>query len=102
LDLTPSGRHKDKRDIYREEKMGTKDKERRVYSKELKVEAAAPVGKYKKPVRQVAADLGIKENVLRRWIRQARKAGNTGREPFFGHGRTRDEEPARLRKEVRR
>jgi transposase-like protein len=56
--------------------MGTKDKGRRVYSKEFKVEAAAPAGKHENPVRQAAADLGVNENVLHRWIPQAREAGN--------------------------
>jgi transposase len=87
-----------------EKEMGTKDKERRVYSKEFKVEAMAPAGKHEKPVHQVAADLGISENILHRWIRQAREAGSTGRVPFPGHGRLRDESDftsalARLRKE---
>jgi transposase-like protein len=71
--------------------MGPKDKERRVYSKELKVEAVAPAEKHEKPVRQVAADLGINENIPYRWIRQSREAGNTGQAPFPGHGRPRDE-----------
>jgi transposase len=81
--------------------MGTKDKERRVYSKEFKTEAAALAGKHEKPVRQVAADLGINENVLRRWIQQAREAGGSGQALFPGHGRPRDEELTRLRKEVK-
>jgi hypothetical protein len=34
--------------------MGTKDKERRVYSKEFKAEAAAPTGKKEKPVSRIA------------------------------------------------
>jgi transposase-like protein len=36
--------------------MGTKDKERRVYSKEFKAEAVALAQKHEKPIRQVAAD----------------------------------------------
>jgi transposase len=71
--------------------MGAKDGERRVYSKEFKAEAVAPAQKHEKPVRQVAADLGINENMLHRWIRQSREAGSTGRAPFPGHGRLRDE-----------
>ncbi|MDR2758349.1 MAG: transposase [Spirochaetaceae bacterium] len=46
--------------------MGTKDRERRVYPKEFK--ADAPAEKHEKPVRQVAADLGVNENILYRWI----------------------------------
>jgi len=43
VDLTPPDLHKDKREIqYKErKKMGKKSKERRVYMKEFKVEAAA-------------------------------------------------------------
>ncbi|MDR2795451.1 MAG: transposase, partial [Spirochaetaceae bacterium] len=77
--------------------MGTKDKERRVYPKEFKAEAVALAGKHEKPVRQVAADLGINENMLHRWIQQAREAGGSGLPPFPGHGRPRDEELTRLR-----
>jgi transposase len=79
--------------------MGTKDKGRRVYSTEFKVEAAELAGKHEKPVCQAAADLGVNENVLHRWIQQAREAGNTGRAPFPGRGRPRNAEPARQRKE---
>jgi transposase-like protein len=46
--------------------MGTKDKERRVYPAEFKAEAVALAGKHEKPVRQVAADLGINENIFHR------------------------------------
>jgi transposase-like protein len=43
--------------------------------------------------------LGINENMLRRQIQQARDAAKGGVSPFPGHGRLRDEELARLRKE---
>jgi transposase len=79
--------------------MGTKDKERRVYPVEFKAEAVALAGKHEKPVRQVAADLGINENMLHRWIQQSREAGGTGVPPFPGHGRPGDGELTRLRKE---
>jgi transposase-like protein len=81
--------------------MGKKGKERRVYSKEFKAEAAALAQKHEKPVRQTAVDLGVNENMLYRWIQQAQEAGNSGQVPFPGHGRPRDEELARLRKEVK-
>jgi transposase len=71
--------------------MGTKDKERRVYPAEFKAEAVALAQKHEKPVRQVAADLGINENMLHRWIQQSREAGGSGIPPFPGHGRPRDE-----------
>jgi transposase-like protein len=76
--------------------MGTKGKERRVYSKEFKAEAVTPAGKCEKPVRRVAVDLGVNENMPYRWIRQSREAGGTDRAPFPGHGRPQDEEPTRL------
>jgi transposase-like protein len=47
--------------------------------------------KREKPIRQVAADLGINENMLRRWTQQDREAGGSGLPPFPGHGRPRDE-----------
>ena len=81
--------------------MGKQDKERRVYTKEFKAEVVALAGKHEKPVRQIALDLGINENQLYRWIQQAREAAGTGLPPFPGHGRPRDEELGRLRKEVK-
>jgi transposase len=81
--------------------MGKKDTERRVYTRAFKAEAAAPAEKHEKPVSHVAADLGLNENVLYRWIRWVREADGTGLPPFPEHGRPRDGEPARLRKEVK-
>jgi transposase len=81
--------------------MGKNDKERRVYSKEFKAEAAALAEKKEKPISQIARDLGINENMLHRWIQQTRQAETGGLPPFPGHGRPRDEELARLRKEVK-
>jgi transposase len=81
--------------------MGKKDSERRVYTREFKAEAAALAEKREKPVSHVAADLGINEKVLYRWIQQARETAGTGLPPFPGHGRPRDEELTRLRKEVK-
>ncbi|MDR2304012.1 MAG: helix-turn-helix domain-containing protein [Treponema sp.] len=42
---------------------------------EFKAEVVALAQKHEKPVRQVAADLGINENMLYRCIQQAREAG---------------------------
>jgi transposase len=82
--------------------MAKNDKERRNYSREFKAEAVALAGKKEKPVSRIAVDLGINENMLRRWIQQSREAATGGLPPFPGHGRPRDEELARLRKEVKR
>ena len=79
--------------------MGKQDKARRVYTKEFKAEVVALAGKHEKPVRHIALDLGINENQLYRWIQRAREAEGGGLPPFPGHGRPRDEELSRLRKE---
>jgi len=79
--------------------MGKKSTERRVYTKEFKAEAVALAEKQEKPTSQVAKDLGINEGVLYRWIHQARQATSTGIQAFPGHGRPRDAELVRLRKE---
>ena len=79
--------------------MGKKSKERRVYTKEFKAEAVALAGKREKPISQVAKDLGINENMLRRWMQASRETAGSGVQSFPGHGRPRDAELARLRKE---
>jgi transposase len=80
--------------------MGKRGTERRVYTPEFKAEAAALAEKREKPISHIAKDLGINENQLRRWMQQVRDAGN-GVQVFPGHGRPRDEELTRLRKEVK-
>ena len=57
--------------------------------------------KKEKPISQVAKDLGLNENVLRRWITQTREAEGTKVRVFLGHGRPRYAELVRLRKEVK-
>jgi transposase len=79
--------------------MAKKNKERRSYTKEFKTEAVALAEKKEKPISQVAKDLGLNENVLRRWIHQAKDAEGTNIRVFPGHGRARDTELIRLRKE---
>ena len=79
--------------------MAKKNKERRSYTKEFKTEAVALAEKKEKPISQVAKDLGLNENVLRRWIHQTLDAEGTNIRVFPGHGRARDAELIRLRKE---
>lgn len=79
--------------------MGKKGSQRRVYTKEFKVEAVALAEKREKPISQTAKDLGLNENVLRRWMKESRETAGSGAQAFPGHGRPRDEELARLRKE---
>ena len=81
--------------------MAKKNNERRSYTKEFKTEAAALAEKKEKPISQVAKDLGLNENVLRRWIAQTRESAGTNINVFPGHGRARDAELIRLRKEVK-
>ena len=66
--------------------MKKKETERRVYTKEFKAEVVALAQKREKPVSQIAADLGLNESVLRRWMQEAREARETGRTAFPGHG----------------
>ena len=80
--------------------MKKKGTERRVHTAEFKAEAVALAAKLEKPVSQVASDLGINENMLRKWMQAAREAAG-GLPAFPGRGRPRDEELARLRKEVK-
>ena len=79
--------------------MAKKNKERRSYTTEFKTEAVALAEKKEKPISQVAKDLGLNENVLRRWITQTREAAGTNIRVFPGHGKARDAELIRLRKE---
>jgi transposase len=79
--------------------MKKKNTERRVYTKEFKAEAVALAEKREKPVCQIARDLGINENMLRRWMQASRESAGSGMQAFPGHGRPRDAELARLRKE---
>jgi transposase len=81
--------------------MGKKDSERRVHLKECKAVAVALAAKREKPIGRIAVDLGLNESVLRRWIHEACQERETGRTAFPDHGRPRDEELARLRKEVK-
>ena len=81
--------------------MGKKRTERRVYTEEFKSEAVALAEKKEKPASQIAKDLGINDGVLYRWIQQSREAAGSGIKAFPGHGRPRDEELTRLRKEVK-
>jgi transposase-like protein len=80
-------------------KKAKKETERRVYTTAFKAEAVALAEKREKPVSQVAVDLGINESMLHRWVQQSRESAGNGVRPFPGHGRPRDEELARLRKE---
>jgi transposase len=71
---------------------------RRKYSPEYKQEAVHLVKQSDRPVSEIARNLGINDNMLRRWVKEA---GKSGQRTFPGHGNPRDEELARLKKELR-
>ena len=75
--------------------MGT----RRKFSAEFKREAVALTAAPDVSVAQVARELGIGANLLGRWRRELEMDGATA---FRGHGFARDEEVARLKRELTR
>ncbi len=82
--------------------MGKDGTARRQHTKEFKLEAVAMAEKREKPISQIAQDLGLNESVLRRWMHESHEAGDGGTARAFpGHGRARDAELSRLRKENR-
>jgi len=81
-----------------DQKAQKKKRKRTSYTAEFKAGAIALVLTEKRPVAQVASDLGVSANSLHDWVRQARLDQGGG-----GNGRTTTdkEELARLQKEVR-
>ncbi len=75
--------------------MGT----RRKFSAEFKREAVALTAQLDVSVAQVARDLGIRANMLSRWRRELHADGSNA---FQGKGVARDEEVARLKRELAR
>jgi transposase len=77
---------------------------RRSFTEEFKREAVR-LAIERDNVSAVARDLGINESVLNRWKRQVQQEGQqsgSGSRPFPGTGNPRDEEMARLRRELAR
>lgn len=72
---------------------------RRKYSAEFKRGAVEQVRQPGISCAQVARELGISANVLTRWKREAEQ---DGRNAFGGSGSPRDEEMARLKRELAR
>ncbi|MDR2798491.1 MAG: transposase [Treponema sp.] len=66
--------------------MGKNSKERRVYTKECKAKAIALTEKHEKPVAQ---DLGIRDSVQHKWMKQSREAGREGLPDTGGQGMSR-------------
>jgi transposase len=70
---------------------------RRRYSREYKQEAVQLVQQSDTSISEIARNLGINDNMLRRWVKEATEPG---KQAFPGHGHARDEEIARLKKEL--
>ena len=73
--------------------------QRRRFSAEYKREAMAMLDVPGVSVSQIAPDLGIGATVLGRWRRELRQEPD---QAFPGHGRPREEEVGRLRRELAR
>ena len=74
--------------------------ERRKYTREFKERAVALLDKGEKSGREIEEDLGIGSGMIYRWRAQLRAEGK-GVRAFPGNGNARDEEIARLRRELR-
>ena len=70
--------------------------QRRKFSAEYKREAVAMLDAPGVTVSQIAAEIGIKANVLGRWRRELRRQPQ---QAFVGNGRSRDAELSQLRRE---
>ena len=66
---------------------------RRQYTKEYKQEAVLQVKQSDLPISEIARNLGINDNILRRWVKEQ---SDPNKRSFPGHGNARDEEVARL------
>jgi transposase len=75
-------------------------RERREYTKEFKESAVALVGSSGRKVKDIAGELGITSDNLRRWVREAGEGERGPRKAFTGKGNVRDKEVAQLRKRV--
>lgn len=71
---------------------------RRRYSPEYKQEAVRLVQQSDIPVSEIARNLGINDNMLRKWVKQATEPGTRA---FPDHGNPRDEKIAQLERELR-
>jgi transposase len=79
--------------------MGTQHKsiKRRQYGSEFKREAVQLVTRGGLSIAQAARDLGLNDNMLSRWKKEAEQNGGRA---FPGQGHPQDEELSRLRREV--
>ena len=71
---------------------------RKQYSPEFKREAVELARRSGTSCRQIAQEIGVAPSLLNRWVREAQ----AGERPFPGTGNPRDEEVARLKRELAR
>jgi transposase len=72
---------------------------RKRYSPEYKREIVDLVRRSKSSCRQIGLEVGVNPNMLTRWVREA---DGSGGKAFPGGGTPRDEEVARLKRELSR
>jgi transposase-like protein len=74
---------------------------RRTYTKEYKESAVELYHSNSsiKTIQEVAGELGINPENLRRWLSESKEVATSSLRAFPGHGNPRDEELARLKKE---
>ena len=70
---------------------------RKRYSPEYKRELVELVRRSQSSCRQIALEVGVNPNMLTRWVREANAGGGKA---FPGGGMPRDEEMARLKREL--
>ena len=70
---------------------------RKHYSPEYKRELVELVRRSQSSCRQIALEVGVNPNMLTRWVREANAGGGKA---FPGGGMPRDEEMARLKREL--
>ena len=71
--------------------------QRRKFDKQLKIDAVRLLENSEKTATEIAMDLGIRQDALSRWKREFNQAKL---KLFPGNGNPRDEEAARLKKEL--
>ena len=72
---------------------------RKRYRPEYKREIVELVRRSKSSCRQIALEVGVNPNLLTRWVREAESGGDKA---FPGGGTPRDEELARIKRELTR
>lgn len=72
-------------------------KARRKYSREYKQEAVTLVQQSNQPISHIAKSLDLNDTMLRRWVKEF---SETAKVAFPGNGTPRDEEVARLKREL--